>query len=202
MGVTGVAEADDVAVVVGAADDVVVADALVWGAFWADAFVGAFWNASRLPIRAVASARAPMRTPIRWFRLRRAARAWRVSRELRFAGRLLPEDGGRRGGPAGTGCVWSERGAAPLRDVAACRGGVGPDFARLDATPGFDVGWDRRAAAARFGFLRPRPLTPPPFRPAQAPVAADRRIVHGRMTCGNPFERGRCGARLRRTACR
>jgi hypothetical protein len=179
--------------VVAALEDEDAAEALACGAFWADALVGASWNASRLPIRAVASARAPMRTPIRWFRLRRTARAWRVSRELRFAGRLLPEDGGRRGGPAGTGCVCSERGAAPVRDAPACRGGVGPDFARLDAEPCFGAGCDRRTVEARFDFLRPPPLTPPPFRPAQAPVAADRRSVHGRMRRENPFERGRCG---------
>jgi hypothetical protein len=51
------------------------AAALARGVFWAAALVGASWNASRLPISAVASARAPTRTPIRWFRLRFAARA-------------------------------------------------------------------------------------------------------------------------------
>jgi hypothetical protein len=64
-----------VGAVVGAALDDGAAETLARGAFCADALGGPLWNASRLPIRAAASASAPIRTPIRWFRLRRAARA-------------------------------------------------------------------------------------------------------------------------------
>src|SRR4051794_33717501 len=107
IGVAGVLDADADAVVGGAsleADGDADADADVLGApaFCASAVEPPRWPRSTLPTRAPASASAPIRTPIRWFRFRRAARAYLLASADRRGGRRdpPPDEGPERSGRA------------------------------------------------------------------------------------------------------